>query len=71
MQKVFMAAALLGILLGTVGLLVGVGVALRGLVRAVGHINLLWVILGAFSLLALVVIAVGLLIFFARILRDW
>jgi hypothetical protein len=44
---------------------------LRALVRAVGHINLLWVILGTFSLLALVVIAVGLLNFFVRILRDW
>jgi len=71
MQKVFMAAALLGTLLGTVGLLVGVGIALRALVRAAGHINLLWVIMGAFSLLALVAIAVGLLIFFVRILRDW
>jgi hypothetical protein len=70
MQKVFMVAALLGILLGLLGLLVGVGIALRALGRAVGHISLLWVIMGAFSLLAIIAIAVGLVILFVRTLRD-
>jgi hypothetical protein len=43
---------------------------LRALDRAVGHISLLWVIMGAFSLLAIIAIAVGLVILFVRTLRD-
>jgi hypothetical protein len=68
-HEVLVAAALLGILLGVLGLLVGVGIALHDLGRAVGHVSLLWILMGAFSLLAFIAIAVGLLIF-VKILRD-
>jgi hypothetical protein len=43
MQKVLVAAALLGILLGIIGFLVGAGTALHDLGRAVGHVDPLWV----------------------------
>jgi hypothetical protein len=70
MQKVLVAAALLGLLLGILGLLVGAGFILRALGRAVGHVSVLWIIMAAFSLLAFAAIAVGLVIFFVRTLRD-
>ena len=70
MQKVLVAAALLGILLGIIGLLVGEGVALQALGRAVGHLDPLWILLGAFALLAFLAIAVGVVILFVRTLRD-
>jgi hypothetical protein len=70
MQKVLVAAALLGILLGILGLLVGEGIALQALGRAVGHLSPLWILLGAFALLAFIAIAVGVVILFVRTLRD-
>ena len=70
MQKVLVTAALLGILLGVLGLLFGEGIALQALGRAVGHVDPLWILLGAFALLAFIAIAVGLLILFVRTLRD-
>jgi hypothetical protein len=70
MQKVLVAVALLGMLLGILGLLVGAGIALHDLGRAVGHVSVQWIIMAAFSLLAFIAIAVGLLIFFVRILRN-
>ena len=70
MQKVLVAAALLGILLGIIGFLVGAGTALHDLGRAVGHVDPLWMLLGAFALLAFLAIAVGVVILFVRTLRD-
>jgi hypothetical protein len=70
MQKVLVAAALLGMLLGILGLLLVARITLRELGSAVGHVNPLWIIIGAFLLLAIIAIAVGLVIFFVRTLRD-
>jgi hypothetical protein len=70
MQKVFVAVALLGILLGILGLLLVARIVLHDLGSAVGHVNPLWILMGAFLVLANIAIAVGLVIFFVRTLRD-